>query len=273
MTNFKRIAMNKRGEEQSTGTGAIIAAVIAVVVLVLVIIGLWMWFSGKGLPFFEYLPGFNQTKPPATGLEVLRYKFSEDKVQYYDGVKWNDFEMQKNVELNGKTLDYTKTYTSLVAYFFFDVDGERPIADRGTLTYRLVYQPGGSSPPMGWWDSLKAGFFGSYSKLQVKNGEVLIIPAGGGEGYALYLDGTLSGLTKDGKSYSYLPSLTNSQTLLKKDVIEWRDSVLNKPVEIGFTLENGKIESVKVCVDKSRYNSDKDLVVDLSNPMTGGVCT
>ena len=78
--------MNKKGEGMTTRE--IVLAVVGVTVLVLVAFFVYSFFAGKAIPFFDFLPSFNQTKPPVVSAEIFGYDISSDKLQYYDGAAW-----------------------------------------------------------------------------------------------------------------------------------------------------------------------------------------
>ena len=63
-------------------------AILAAAVLVLVIATIYhssmiSWVQNA-------IPGFQTQQPPQTSIQILRYNLAEDKIQYYDGnVFWN----------------------------------------------------------------------------------------------------------------------------------------------------------------------------------------
>ncbi len=99
--------MNKKGEGETGSRGALIAAIVAGAILVIMAIGLILFSQGK-LPFFEWLPEWNQTKPRIVHGETFAYSFTDSKLKYYDGTSWIDFPSQQSIEVNEKRLDYNQ---------------------------------------------------------------------------------------------------------------------------------------------------------------------
>ncbi len=69
--------------------------------------------------------------------------------------------------------------------------------------------------------------------------------------------------------YEEITNLDNSEKEIKQKTIEWRDSVLTKPISITYTdTQTDKPTSIKVCAEINKPY----LVVDLSNPTTKDTC-
>jgi len=292
---FLKFKMNKRGEEESSSTGAIIAAVIAAVVLVLVIIGLYLWFSGSGLPFASYLPGFNQTKPPVVDMEILRYSIANDKVQYYDGTKWNDFSTQGSVEMNGKTIYYypKNGYSGIRVYLlynFISLDSRWDWHARGPglllspprmaslpdIQYAtpVWYYPGDwiFVKPVNAWIWL---FSSSENDYQNQAGDMRLVIKAGTEGkvlgrYVIHLANSMIKLNynNDGtyKNEENVDLAADPLLRTARDLaVEWRDSFLDKPAKVTYFDANNEPHVIYVCYNRDRYKIDRDLQVNLAN--------
>jgi len=289
--NFLKFKMNKRGEEESSNTGAIIAAVIAAVVLVLVIIGLYLWFSGSGLPFASYLPGFNQTKPPVVDMEILRYRILQDKVQYYDGIKWNDFKDQGSVEMNGKTIYYysrpDKNYQGIkleLLHNFISKSSRDPWPGQAVLLSAPKIASEKIAEPLptwyradDWvayglvnaWDAVFADSYpidkGGDMRLAVKSG--LLGPVV--DIYVIHIDNSARKLVykANGQFDKEESVLAPGHINLMNEAIAWRDSFLDKPTKVTYFDANNEPQVIYVCFNRDRYNIDKDLQVNLANPV------
>ena len=76
----------------NVGIGVLIIGVVAVFVLFVVGFGIYSFFSGTAIPFFNFLPSFNRTVEKVEGIEILRYDIITGKVNYYDKTNWNNLE-------------------------------------------------------------------------------------------------------------------------------------------------------------------------------------
>jgi len=259
--NFLKFKMNKRGEEESSSTGAIIAAVIAAVVIVLVIIGLWLWFSGSGLPFASYLPGFNQTKPPVVDMEILRYRILQDKVQYYDGIKWNDFSTQGSVEMNGKKIEYNPTFYTFRTHFW-------PAGPVGVIKSDATYIPitvHYSNPRIldsTGENALKEKGIDIHSYWNVYIVDDCLVDY---ECLHILTINNKFEFVPDEKHKQY-PLTPTVESVMKNEAIRVRDSFLDRSIAISYSKDGIELK-VSTCIDRNRYNIDKDLQVNLANPV------
>lgn len=76
--------MNKKG------AGKLLGYILASIVLVVIVLGVYGFFKNQG-SFFQFLPGFNFTRPAVDGDAIVRYSIGSDSVEYYDGVQWYSF--------------------------------------------------------------------------------------------------------------------------------------------------------------------------------------
>ena len=272
--------MNKRGEEQSTSTGAIIAAVIAVVVLVIVILSIWLFSSGK-LPFFGSLPSFNQTKPLVTDVEIFRYQILSDKLQYYDGTRWNDFKSDTTIEANGKKIEYN----TLMNVIWVSFIGQSK--DFGNGIKATIFPAAITGAELGFWTKV-GEFYGwvdpdpNKHKIVIEGGFARLKVNWKDEIFYLSLDNKLlkqkekeitGGLIEikeeDYNDRNMVRTLGNLyynefREFVMRDVAKWRDSLIEKPVTIKYEDEDKKEQSITTCFMKDKYLNDKELVVDLS---------
>lgn len=114
--------MKKKGQGEGSPIGVTVLVAIALVVLVVVIYAVYSFATGRAIPFVDSLPGFGQVNPVIEDIETLRYDLTTDKVQYYDGTDWLDFQGNDKVEgkvtLGEKELDYDKVYEDFTGYYY-----------------------------------------------------------------------------------------------------------------------------------------------------------
>ena len=232
---LKRRNENK-GNKGETDIRFLLAGIVALFVLVLVGIGAYSLYTGKAIPFAQYLPDFMTKKEKIEVIEKIRYQIIEDKVQYYDGTIWLDFK-GKNVELGEKTIVKDEVKKDFKRYYFNeDVRLEEDPDLNFLFNNPDVIQKG--SP-------LKKGdvfvrFFSKNELLILDNYDVL-------KKYNQDKDKTSSA------DYKIEPYKS-----IRVKAIIWRDSVLKKPISIGF-LVGSTSERIMTCVKKI----GTDLVVDL----------
>ncbi len=249
---LRRLGMNKKGQEaDSKGIGPIIAAVVAAVVLVIVAIALYNFFSGGGASYLTNLPGFNNTKPLVVDLEMLRYSIANDNVQFYDGTTWRDFEKQGAVEMNGKKVNYLETKNSFTGDYFQSktLREKNPMitvkdASGNTQQIKLILTP--QSGPGGGVAIIINGV-GDYL-LTINNGVEVWKVSGW-----IFVSAEYSPIDK---------SLTDTEKLAIEKAIEWRDSILAKPIAITYYVGTDK-RIAYVCADRGKYNVNHDLSIDL----------
>jgi len=278
--------MNKKGED-ARGPGAIIAAVIAVFVLSIVILALWSFFTGR-LPFFEYLPDFNDTKQGTVDLEIFRYALSDGKLQFYDGVRWNDIGLGKKIEFNEREFDYKTLKEELTSSFLFKSkthsfvgSNYQAIIFPSTVTHEISFWQGaGQIASGGLYDptptatSLVKGGQINLGYIHKDPEKRLFIPLDSTDLY--YQKGSsVERIETDANGYipvetdRDLPDFLRSH-VIRKEMDEWRDSQINNLVSIRYKDSEGKDQSVDTCYLAERYFVDKTLVVDLTKQ--GGTC-
>ncbi len=276
--------MNKRGEQQSSSTGAIIAAIVAVAVLVIVVLAIWMFYSGK-INFFESIPSFNQTKPRIITSEIFRYYLPEDKLQVYDGTSWVDIG-EKGIDVNDKKLEYVKLYGELTESYI----GKTKEFQGGIVAFiekanfaTNAYLYGGGSIAI-----VKSPIDMSKPRavLDIKDDTLYITGARSVfAGTVLRIVGWLSPSTSRTNYYHEADIPKDTETILglnegdylktEREIIEWRDSLITNSVEISYIDPNGNRQKVTTCYISSKYFEEKNkaLVVDLSRPLpVGGTC-
>lgn len=245
----------------------LVKVVIVVFVIVFVIVGLWLFFSGK-LSFFGYLPSFNDTKPGVAGPEIIRYKIADDKLQYYDSTKWNDLKEGSVFYLNDKQLNYQSVYSAFFDYFYLSRELQ-PETDKFQYTLRgfpIIYKDSRWIP-----DYFEKFYFSeNFQKVFISRGTVLLFYELDKSVYAVDLNNNVQQINEDFSGFK--DSIDLNPMAVREGAVNWRDSIFTKPIEIGFVSESGQPDNVKVCMNMERYNTDKDLVVDLANPAAGEVC-
>ena len=108
----------------------LIGGVIAIFVLIMVGAFAYSFFSGKAIPFSKYLPSFDYENEKIAGVESFRYLIREDKVQYYDGLKWNNF-AEDNIEINEKNIGEKEIYEKLKNFYYRSRDRKKIEIERG----------------------------------------------------------------------------------------------------------------------------------------------
>lgn len=245
--------MNKKGQEESTGN--IVKAVIAAFVLVIVILGIWMFYSGK-LPFFEGLPGFNQTKQGVADLEIFRYQILNDNLQYYDGTTWVDFKAGQTIEVNGKKIEESSINDDII----FNYIGQKNydlLANGVVIVSSASYIDGTVSIPGGNVVIGVKGYPALYLKLD--SNDVFKLDAG-----------ELKKVENSEFENNNFPYFLKPGSDVIKNIMVWRDSLINSPVTIGYTDRGGASQQIITCYQKNKYETDKELVIDLSKPLQEG---
>ena len=256
-----------RGE---IGMGVLLLGVVALAVLILVGYGIYSFATDKAIPFAKYLPNFMTKDRKVEGIEKLRYKIIEDKVQYYDGTDWLDFKDEK-VELGGKTLIENNVKNDFRKYYF-------GIPIRTGSDNLFIFLINKNSEIKG--QLIKNGYVTvviKETKEQVvlnNENEIYIVDSSKDKTKIehIVLDNgdeiDVMRSTGDGIALKYVDSSAGLYKTIKDRAIAWRDSILKKPVEINYLSGDSK-ESVKTCIDKEYYNKAKDLVVDLTEEREG----
>ncbi|MBI2632233.1 hypothetical protein HYW75_04470 [Candidatus Pacearchaeota archaeon] len=256
---MKNIREIKKGE---MSLPVILSMIVAIFVLVLVGIFIYDVGTGKAIPFAKYLPDFMTKKDKVEGMEILRYQIIEDKVQYYDGTNWLDFKDGK-VELEEKILTQSEVTEDFIKYYFYN---KRENNDH--LFVFLINR----NPEL---DKDKGS-------LLIKNGDVTVVIKENKEQFVLdnknevYIvrrseDVNVEHIILDngdeidvvvssggGFKLERVDSSAGLYNTIKDRAMAWRDSVLKKPIEIGFFVGD-KEEIIRACVEKR----GTDFIVDL----------
>lgn len=259
--------MNKKGEEGGAGVGNTIKVVIAVFVLIIVILGIYIWFSGKGIPFFQYLPSFNQTKPGVVDNELFKYAIASDKLQYYDSNNWIDFKPGTTVEANGKKIAYNQLKDDMVYSTFIGQSKTfgTILAQVWPVVYKVVV-PAWWERSLNFWKtlnpSLAVAIPGGNIRLQVSGDSRLFYLQ---QNSTLY-EGTGTDIPELKKAdMTKVPDVLKSESL-RKEILAWRDSLLDKSVTVHYSNS----PAVETCFIQEYYDINKDLVVDLSRSLEAG---
>lgn len=241
----------------------LLSGVVAIVVLVIVGYSIYEVGTGKAIPFAKYLPDFMTKKDKVEGLEKIRYQIIEDKVQYYDGTKWLDFKSGR-VELDEKMFIQGEVIKDFIKYYFvynkrenndplfvfvINYNPELTI-DKGSLLIKngdvtIVIKENKEQFVL---DNENEVFIVRKSEdakvehVVLDNGDEIDVVRSSGEGFKLERVDSSAGLYKT----------------IKDRAMAWRDSVLKKPISIGFFVGDNR-ESIRTCVDKR----GTDLIVDL----------
>lgn len=241
--------------------------IVLIAVFILLVVGYFAvsFYTGNAIPFAKYLPDFGLNKDKVKGIEILRYSIVDDNVQYYDGVRWIDF--QGNAELEDKTVNYDQIKLSFIRIFDYssfdnkktDMDSKGSYVLYGSLygryyelknsdvVMRLFVKVPGENPYVGLYALGMKNDWRFYSQVQ---GKILWI---------FYYDKKIR-----------TSEIINKENELKSEAISLRDIAINnamkKPIEITYYInENGKLsegKKINVCVEKNGV----DLVIDLSKP-------
>lgn len=271
MINLK----NKKGQEATTNEvkgfiigGLVLAIVITGFVLVMI--------YGPGA-FYKYLPDFGNKTMIVKDVEKLRYDILKDKVQYYDGDKWRDFKGSE-VTLNDKEIGYDWIRQTFVEYYFDSSrekkelvtdskEGQFITIDKSLLQKDDVIEGNKAKTGdvvielQGQRESFN-GYIGIY--LLSADNKLEFYPAQkipytnvdasveGEKGRFLSRLGiwarnlVYKSKTKDIRSVE----TKNKNEAIKNLAIDWRDSVLKKPMTISYTKDGSDApESMRVCVD------------------------
>jgi hypothetical protein len=244
--------MNRKGISIEYLVGAIIAIAVLVVVLGFLIFG---WGSSFADTINNLIPSFNKSIDKIEGFEYLRYNLSGNNVQYYSGVEWKDFGKDGIVKLNDKLVS-VDIKTQLEDYYYkrqadLDLKGNIKIVKVKMFSddKDFIFLSGKSITFEGRVES-------SYGidKFYVLSNEDIFLRRVIGN---------------DGDYFEELDGVDSSDFRLKEELIIWRDSILNRPVKLTYQEEDSEV-TLSYCVEKK----DKIyLVVDLSKPANGDVCT
>lgn len=121
----KELTGNKRGQFNWAKT---LGWILGVLLLVLVGILLYYFFTGKAIPFFSYLPGFNETRPRINAL-MYRYDIATGNIAYYNGDVWIERQDLSNVvDLSATSyVQLSVLRDSLKSYYFTNSLRKQPM--------------------------------------------------------------------------------------------------------------------------------------------------
>jgi len=272
--------MNKKGQEGG-GIGFWVGMGMAVAVVVIVIVGISFWFSEKAIPFAEYLPGFNQSKPLLIDQELFRYTIMDGKVQFYDGNKWDDFP-ENGVEINGKTINYWVLRDELTKPFFDSINlvnvnsnenrVEAPVVVNVDFTDDSVVKYKFNRDSKRW--EYYGAYFGGWGDVKDIDSSSIVT-----EAYSPKNKQTAGELNTKNEAEGYLyfvkqmyENPINSLVMLEEGItgipFEWFTSFFSKSVIVG---------EVETCFIKEYYSGEDEvmkkepaLVVDLSRHLLDG---
>jgi hypothetical protein len=94
-----------------------LSAIIAVVLLLLIFLGP-MKGLGKIQNFFDNTPGFNESSKEPMKIGIVRYDVEMDKVQQYDGERWNDVSSSATFEGLSKPTSESELNQIFEDYYF-----------------------------------------------------------------------------------------------------------------------------------------------------------
>jgi len=133
--------MNKKAYADYVVIGFVSVGVLAIIFSSVFRAEIWAMVKNK-------IPGFTTDQPPLTGVEILRFSLSDEKIQRYDGTHFWDFENGK-AKLGTKNLEENKVKNDFKNYFYdyharknslLNVDPRSIIAKLYDPTTDSVYQ-------------------------------------------------------------------------------------------------------------------------------------
>ncbi len=265
--------------------------VIFILVLAIVIGGLILG-SGKIIDWANILPGFENSES-IEGIAYIRYDTAKDSLQYYDGDSWLDFK-EKDILLDNKKIDPIKTKEKLRDLYF-----KREVPETIKLTNKInkkikalggwengrIYDPEFTIKEIVFNPQLQRREIIIEASHTTKNTdpnpktttEFKITPEG-----SLYeksistitrsiYDGPIKEGTKTETviSYELFQYIDSPESEIISKTLEWRDSILNKPISLSFNVLDEKNEFVDesktFCMEKI---DDIYLNIDLNSPKT-----
>lgn len=218
--------MNKRGMSLEV----ILALVLGVGIVLLLLLGpLKGVIVDKAIPFFQNLPGFDQGSNEPIILGNVRYNIAEDKVERYDGERWNSFGNEVKFATLDKEVSESDLKQSFNTYYF----------DASKRDDHNIYRIGN-----GYW-ALAVGLTSQIGDIYPRGSTITnIVNANNNIVGTYYVLSTsvfpYSQTDKEDKQFVELKEGVVEKTIVEKTII-WRDSILKNPISI-----QGK----KFCVSK-----------------------
>jgi hypothetical protein len=279
--------IRKIGKKGDTTVEPIVVLSISVIVLALVGFGAYLQYSDK-INFFRLLPDFNLAQGKQEAIQIISYNIEEDKIEYFDGESWVGLERGKGVDLGEKRVTERDLRRDLLINYWFS-SGERETSEEFELSYE-AYTDGVPSSSKEFVVRQKAkvilisetsekdegGFFYRILPGEIyhtKAGDIQINVNNIGSSalnrvFVLrYPDRIFILENNKIESVDNIPVLSQE---IKEYFIEWRDSVLKKPVGIEYYDTDTKkdVKNKRFCVEKK----EDRLVVRLDEPTSKGEC-
>tara|TARA_Y100000034_G_C6888383_1_gene408267 strand:+ start:1081 stop:2283 length:1203 start_codon:yes stop_codon:yes gene_type:complete len=239
--NKKRIGggMNRKG----SAVWYLVGGVLAFFVLIFMLSGgvgkISILFDSLGN--FIFTPG--TSNKPIEGVSILRYDIKEDRVNYFTGKRWVDFEKQGSVRLGDKIIEYSKLKRDFSTDYWYD-SSRRQELDLG----RIVKVGGDTISDVEIVRFDNRVFDGKVGELEDTHGNVqgkyMIIPSGENifseQFYAVTYDDEfyLKGLNR--YDYEIIGSVENNELHTRTTGI---DGDLNRVLETDIkNLDDTRIE-------------------------------
>ena len=224
------------------------------------------------------IPGYNMTKPPIEDIEIIKYDITNDKVQWYDGVKFYDFGPKGDAKVGKKNLDHGTLRKEFGNDWYYKSDYR---GDKWTKlsngTNRLIYsqkdiekfasQTYKTPPELDLFIiSVQLPKGELYSVLRNQNRQESKV-------YGEFVLGLDDNLYFRKIKYDF-SGLEDKSVSIQKDsevykevsafLVNWRYSILEKPVLLTYQEDGKEKETKSYCV--ILYKPDK-LKVDLAKPV------
>ena len=271
-----------------------------VVVVILIAVGAMIWMAANNSgPFYwlkTLMPNFDKpavTEIALTGL--IKYDFAANNLQYYDGVKFQNFEVKNGEQvlvIGDKAFRYNNVNDAFNSYYFsrtgnkFSVSGNDAtniisyFGFRGSTDVDLAFVLKGGS----------GGSFGGQGEKPLTGDLVIslstkpIVMQEGVPGDSLSLGIIILGsdnVLYDKSRTNRIDIFQNSQFKSVYDsAVKWRDSVLSKPIPLNvYDYKNGVISascksySFPVSKVKALQGNGFVLTADLAKGTGSGACS
>lgn len=251
--------MNRKAEVNMYVLGGIIAAIILVIILVGPVRDVLVEF---GQNFFGNAPGFNQSATEPTILGLVRYDILNDKVQIYDGERWND--ITKDIQPKGLSspLSEADLNAAFETYYFNErVRTGNPLYENASLSVTAIDVANSEfidqSIFISWFDEKIYSRGATAISIKPKAAAVLGY-------YFLDLDGSMKykESTDQPKDEPLAPEVKDE---VKAKAAAWRDSIFANP--------RINIQGQQFCLQKqgNRHISDNRYLI-LNLNQVGGAC-